>query len=813
MPTESTPIWPLTAGELAALVSGSVYGDASAQASRLCLDTRAGVRTGDLFVGLPGPRFRGSRFASQALAEGAAVAIADEPPQDDLPPRAAWVVVEDPVRALHTLAAECRRRFSGIVVAVTGSNGKTIVKDMLLAALGTTSNVWASPMSWNSQIGVPAALLQLDPTADVAVVECGISLPGEMQRLATMVDPDIGVFVNVGTAHSEHLGDSQQIAAQKALLFAGSRCRSVFVPADQAVAIEAVQRLAPHTNIERVLVDETSDAGGSPDVWRVDAALARSVSLALGGNPQRIDHALAEWVAPAMRLEMTSTPQGVLLINDAYVSDPVSAEAALRVLLRERTTGAAIAVLGGFAQLGPRRAAEHARLGARAAELGVDRLVAVGPWAHEIGDGARSAGMAAERIHEPADADEAAQILSDVVRPGDRVLLKGSRPARLEGVAEVLFDALAPTRLLIDLDAIRHNFQRIRELVGPDCGVMPVVKAFGYGVDATRLAQTLLSAGASAIAVAYPDEGLALRERGIAAPILVQNIVPAEVEKVVRAGLSAVVPDEAAVLRLEAEAKRQGRRVRVHLKVDTGMGRLGVLPEHAVTLAERIVSSDLLVLDGLMTHLAASESPPHDGFTRAQLARFDAVRSALGERGIRPRWVHAANSSAIARHPEARYTLVRAGIGLLGYADGVALLEPREALRLVTQVVACKQVPEGHTVGYGATWTAEGRPRRIAVVALGYADGYPIALSSRGWMLVHGVRCAVVGRVCMDVCMLDVTDVPREVLAGDEVVVFGPGPDEPRLAELAREAGTIAYQMLTALSPRIRRIFVGEWPT
>lgn len=812
METESRSIWPLTAASVAAIVAGRVFGAGHAEAHRLCLDTRAGVRPGDLFVGLPGARFRGSRFARQALAEGATIAIADEPPQDALPEGTAWIVVPDPLLALHALAAECRRRFAGVVVAVTGSNGKTIVKDMLLAALGTTANVWASPMSWNSQVGVPAALLQLDPAADVAVVECGISLPGEMERLAAIVDPDLGVFVNVGTAHAEHLGDSTQIARQKALLFAGARCRSVFVPHDQVGAIDALQAVAPHTHIERVVVDSAADAGAASDVWLVDATLARAAALALGGDPQRVDRALAEWAAPAMRLEMTLTPQGVLLINDAYVSDPVSAEAALRVLLRERTHGAAIAVLGGFAQLGARRAAEHARLGARAAELGVDRLVAVGPWAHEIADGARAAGMAPDRIHEPEDAGAAAQILSDVVRPGDRVLLKGSRPARLEGVAEVLFDALAPTRLLIDLDAIRQNFQRIREAVGPDCGVMPVVKAFGYGVDATRLAQTLLSAGAVAIAVAYPDEGLALRERGIAAPIVVQNIVPAAVEKVVRGGLSAVVPEWAAVERLEVEARRQGRRVRVHLKVDTGMGRLGVLPEDAVGLAERIAASDLLVLDGLMTHLAASESAAHDGFTQTQLSRFEAVRCALEERGLRPRLVHAANSSAIARHPAARYSLVRAGIGLLGYADGVGALGPREALRLVTQIVACKQIPEGHSVGYGATWTASGGPRRIAVVALGYADGYPIALSSRGWMLVHGVRCPVVGRICMDVCMLDVTDVPREVSAGDEVVVFGPGPGEPRLSELAREAGTIAYQMLTALSPRIRRIFVGEWP-
>ncbi|MCB9679645.1 MAG: alanine racemase [Alphaproteobacteria bacterium] len=784
---------PLTAADLADLVGGVLEGDGAVVGRRLVTDSRAGVREGDLFLGLRGVHFDGRAYAAAALDEGASVAVVGLETPVQAGPGKAIVRVEDGLEALRAIARACRRRLKGTVVGITGSNGKTIVKDMLTAALAQRS-VSASPMSWNSAVGVPLALVHADPDAAVVLVECGISEPGEMQQHAALVEPDLGVFVNVGDAHLEGLGSREVTAREKAKLFAG--CAAVFVPADQALARAALQGVAPE-----VPVDVPAGAG----FLAVDAALARAVASHLGVSSAEADAGLATWRPAPMRLEISTTPHGVVLVNDAYTSDPESVEGALAVLMRERSPGRAIAVLGGMAQLGSAAASGAERVGRSLVAHRVDSLIAVGPGGAVIARAARAAGM--HDVTEVSGVVDAAAALQQVVRPGDRVLLKGSRPDRLERLVAVFFDALAPAVLTVDLDAIVGNFRRIQQAVAP-ADVMPMVKAFGYGVGDVRVALALQHAGAAHFAVAYPDEGIQLRERGVVRPILVQNTVPDEAEKLVTHGLSAQVSTVAQVAVLAAEAARQRRTTRVHLKVDTGMGRAGCAPEEALGLARAVLDTEWLVLDGLMTHFSAADDPAADDFTRTQIARFEVARGALAAAGIRPRWTHASNSAGIARFPEATYDLVRTGLALFGYSDVEErrALEQHPALTLTTRVVSVKTVGPGEPVGYGRSFHTGDAPQRIAVVALGYGDGYPWSLSNRGSMRVGAHRVPVVGRVCMDVTMLDVTGVP-EVQPGDPVVVFGPGPDDPKLPELAALAGTIPYELLTRLSPRIRRVF------
>ncbi len=813
---ETRSIWPIAAADIARIVGGAVAGDAGAVAARLCLDTRAGVGAGDLFVALRGPNHDGARFAGHALAHGASVVVLEQGAAvGDPPPGRAVVVVASALAALQALAREARHRFGGTVVAITGSTGKTITKDALHRALGAAFPTWASPGSWNSQVGVAAALLDIDPHATYAIVECGVSEAGEMARLADIVAPDVGVFTNVGDTHLAGFGTRERIAFEKAALFAGPRCRAVFVPENEALALLALRAANAHVRpvtiaTGRVCVDEAcveSPRIRPDDPIACDFALAVAVAVALGVQGDAALEALASWRAPSMRLELTETPRGVTLINDSYVSDPQSADAALRVLARERAAGRTVAVLGGFAQLGAARRSAHATLGTRAATTGVDILVAVGEYADEIAGPARDAGCGT--VYTVRDVDEAGRLVADLARAGDRVLLKASRPERLERVVEALSEGLAPTRLVIDLDRVRGNLAAIATAAAP-AGVMPIVKAFGYGIDAVRLGRSLEAAGAVAFGVAYPDEGIALRDNGVRLPILVQNVVPSEVHKVVRHGLSVAVGDVAAVERLEAAAALAGTTCAVHLKVDTGMGRSGAEVRDVSTLAARIVASPHLRAEGLMTHLASAEDPAADTHTNEQLDRFDEAILLASAASFVPRWIHAANSSAVARHPRARYSLVRTGIGLLGYAERAESVGTRPALRLVTQVIACRDVPPGRGVGYGSTWVAGPGGARIATVAIGYADGLLRALSNRGSMTIHGVRVPIVGRICMDVTMLDVSGVPDDIAPGTEVVVFGHGDNEVRVDEAAALAGTISYELLTRISPRVRRIFVGE---
>ncbi len=776
---------PRSARELARWAGAELRGDPRAVGLRWVTDTRGGVRPGDVFIGLEGPHFDGNRFAAEALEQGASIVIttASIAPR----PGSAVLRVERGRRALRALGEVARSRLRGIVVAITGSNGKTLVKDLVATALGERS-VWASPMSWNSAVGVPLALIHADPDAAITLFECGVSEAGEMARHAALVQPHVGVFVNVGDAHLEGFGSRERIAAEKALLFRGAE--RVYIPADQRLALEAVEGVG--VPVVRVPTE------GS--VLEVDRQLALAVARGLGAAPDEARRALEGWRPPSMRLEISTTPRGVVLLNDAYTSDPESVVRALAALQRERTTGRAWAVLGGLAGQGDRLLPAAERVGRALVQHAVDRVVGVGPGGALIADAAERLGV--EQVWRCGDLAGAARLLAAEVRPGDRVLLKGRRPERLERLVATFFDAMAPAVLTVDLDRLVENARAIQAVVAP-AALMAVVKASAYGVAPVRVALALQHAGVAHFGVAYPDEGAELRRGGVVRPILVQNVLPAEVEKIVTHGLSAQVSHAEQIAWLAAEAARQRRSVRVHVKVDTGMGRAGCEPEEAPHLVEQVLAAEGLVWDGLMTHFAAADDPEADRFTERQIALFDEVVRMLP---ARPRWIHAANSAAIARFPRAAYTMVRSGIALWGYGLPHERLPCVPALRLTTRVVSVRRIPAHRTVGYGRTWGTGETPRRIAVVALGYADGYPWSLSNRGFMTIGGVRCPVVGRVCMDVTMLDVTAVP-DVRPGMEVVVYGKGPQEPDLVEMAERAGTLPYELLTRLSARVRRVF------
>lgn len=824
-------LFPESISKLAAYLAPVRQEGEDVEVRRVVTDSRATFAPGDLFVALQGERFDGAKFAAEAFAKGAsAVIVASESRAlvGELPPGKALLVVEDPLRALQLLAAEARRRWSGRVVAITGSNGKTTVKEMLRAVLGDSLVVSASPMSWNSQVGVALTLLALDDAAEVALIECGISEVGEMQRLAAMVQPDLGIFVNVGEAHRATLGDAETTAREKATLFARvGEAVPVLVPTAEGLATEALERVG--AKVLRVgesgEFPMTWDASGTglvvgphtiaappvPVGLRMDFELAVSCALTLGVLPPSVERGAAGWAPAPMRLEMTMTPQGIFVINDAYSADVQSFDAALRTLTAVSGEGRSIAVVGPLAQLGRAQASAHQRVGEAVARARVSTLIVVSEGAGDIADAAIAAGMRDEHVLRVADVAEAALRLSSTLRRGDRVLVKASRAERLERVLEMVFTAYGPALAWIDLTAIADNFDALRRALGPDVAVMPVVKSFGYGLDSVRLSRLFVERGAEALCVAYADEGILLRERGLSVPIVVQNALPHELDKIVLHGLSAEAVDEASVRALAQSARRLRRACAVHIKVDTGMGRSGQLPAEALQTVRAALEEEGVVIEGLMTHLASADEPGADDFTQAQIERFSRFVDEARALGAAPRWVHCANTAGAVDFPGARFNMVRSGIGLLGYASLAGASPFRPTLRLTTRVVTEKWMEGGQSVGYGATWAVpEGDRRHIAVVAIGYNDGYPRHLSNCGWMSIRGVRCPVVGRVCMDVTMLDVSALSGAVHAGDEVVVYGTLPGEPTLPEMAQLAGTISYELLTRISSRVRRIFVGE---
>lgn len=809
-----------------------VRGAPGAEVDHYEIDSRNPMREGaTMFVALRGANFDGHDFLEEVSAN-ATYALVDRVHADSEAEFEGVVAVDDTLAALQAIAAEWRRRFGGQVVGITGSNGKTIVKEMVAAIVGRDRTTYRSPGSFNSQVGVPLSVLGIRDEHLVAVIEAGISEPGEMQLLEPIIAPDIGIFTNVGEAHAAGFGDLETTAAEKSKLFARLNGPLIWNGDDEQLRhlyAESGLRFGESKDADyRIGSVEPDGEGfrfslrfptgedhefrlgvpGRHNVWNAAAAIACADTL--GVPVETIRDGLADFELSPMRMEMATTQGGVTLLNDAYSSDPVSAAAALNALVHYAAGQRTIAILGDMLDLGASTESAHSELGALVARLGIDHLVCVGPLARTAGHSAVAHGFPFSRLWEANEQDELNELLSEIVKPGDYVLFKGSRAVGLERAAQSLLESVAPARLYVDLAAIRENVQAIRRRISHDTSVMAVVKSFGYGNDSNRVALTLVRAGVDAFMVAYPDEAIPLRRRGIDVPILVSNVRGSEADKIAKYDLTALVFNTSVLEALESEAARRQSTVPVQVEVDTGMNRLGLEPDDVVEFCDRIASYPHLRFDGLMTHFAAADDPQEDEFTRGQIAAFEHVLADVRSAGHEIRVVHAANTAAAWRFPEARYDMVRIGLGLYGVHPSDEVGQETEgvqpALEFVTEIIAVRTVTDGESVSYGRTWRADG-DRRIATIAVGYNDGFPRYMSNGGEVLVRGQRCPVVGNVCMDATMVDVTEV-TDATTGDEVVLFGTRGDQTvTIEEIARRGGTINYEILTSVSPRVRRIF------
>lgn len=831
-----------TLADIARWTGGRIEsGSADDTLEAVAVDSRKLIGPATLFVALEGPRFDGHDFVDEAFKKGAKAALVHRGQAEDYEGGGALVVVENTLTALQDMAACWRRRFSIPVVGITGSNGKTIVKDMLASIIGRQSTVYRSPGSYNSQVGVPLSLLGIGDDHDVAIIEAGISQVDEMDALEEMIRPGWGIITNIGLAHAAGLGDKETTAREKKKLFRRTE-NAVVVPASEPLVGEDVF----HVKRLPVAVDDDGGRADAPvavhHVESVDegyafelrwddgecidvqihvpgrhnvanAAMAAALAAELGFDRERIGQGLAAYSHRQMRLEMHTTGADITLINDAYNADPTSVRAALSTLHNYAGDQRRIAILGDMLDLGCRAQRAHRQVGRHLARLKVDRLFCIGSLAAHIGDGARGAAMSDEAIEVVDDFSTLNRRLDETLRPGDVVLFKASRSVGLDRAARRLIESVAPTRLYIDLEAIGDNFHALRRHLGSTVDVMAVVKSFGYGNDATRISQTLVQEGVDALAVAFPDEAIPLRQRGLMLPIVVTNARAAEADKLVKYDLEPLIYTRRVANALVRQARRRDCTVGIHLAIDTGMRRAGLDPSEAADFAATLVeSSSRLRIEGVMTHFAVADMPAHDHFTTRQIDEFRRVVAELDARGIESGRVHAANTAAAWRFPEAHFDMVRVGLGLYGLhpseAVGGESAEPvRPALRLTTRVLHVHEVEKGESVGYGRTWRAPSR-RRLATLAAGYNDGFPYFLSNTGEVLVNGRRCPVVGSVCMDVTVVDITEA-GSVSVGDEAVLFGRQQQSAiHVDEWAEQGDTISYELLCNISPRVRRIFL-----
>ncbi|MGH2460986.1 MAG: alanine racemase [Chloroflexota bacterium] len=806
------------------------------------------LRPGELFLAVRTARADGHDFIADAVRRGAA-GILGERVGSETSPGVTTIAVDDVLGALRDWARFILGKHAPKVVAVVGGTGKTLAAKAIVTVLG--QGIDGAPTIFdgdnhNTLYGLPIALGKLAPSHGLAVLEFGREEPGDLLALAAIAPPTIVVVVGgldddaaneelaelasrlPPTAHLILNADDPRLARltdrARAPVLRYGRHAPADVSADRVELRPIETRLALSADGARV--DVNLPLVGDPAVS--GALAAATVATVLGYLPSEIAESLERMQPLPGRLRPLPGVAGSLLLDDSYDADAASLAAALAVL--GRWPGRKTVVLGALSAADPERAVETHRQAGREIALRARRLVTLGSGADAAALAARDAGLAATDVVMAESAEDAARVAGSNLGPDDLVLIVGGSDARLERIVERLLaepshaaDLLVrqdagwkqrvflsrerPTWVEIDLGAIGENVSRLKAIARP-AALMAVLKADAYGHGAIRAARTALLHGADYLATACLGEAIALRRQGILAPILILGFTPPwQAREIARHDLTATVYTLEPVRHLARAAQALGRGpARVQIKVDTGMGRLGLLPADVPAFVTAVRAIPEIEIEGIFTHFASADaSDPAP--TLAQIARFDAVLAEIGRDGWRPRYVHAASSAAIFRFPEARYSMVRAGIALYGLDPSGAVRCPegfRPALTFKTLVAQAKSLPAGSPISYGGTFVTA-RPSRIAVLPVGYGDGF--RRSPHNWreVIVRGRRAPIVGVVCMDMCMIDVTDVPG-VRVGDEVVLIGrQGAEEITAAEVARALGTIPYEVVTQILARVPR--------
>ena len=765
---------------------------------------------GTLFFAIPTKRNSGTRYVDDLYRAGVRQFVVPDGSDFDHPDADIWQV-SDVITALQQVAAAHRRQFDIPVVGITGSNGKTVVKDWLVQLLSPDRRVVASPKSYNSQIGVPLSVWQMSGEHEIALFEAGISQPGEMEALRQVIQPTIGILTNIGSAHDENFASREQKLQEKMKLFSG--CSVVIsatgcVPAAGNVPLQLRSATANDTSSTLSLRYHDTDFDVTiPFTDRAsqeNALVCIALMLHLDYAPAVIADRCARLAPVEMRMELGEGAGNSLLINDSYSLDLNSLTIALDYLAHQQHHFRRTLIMSDIPQAGLDDRSLYGQVARLLTQRGVGRFIGIGP--------------AVSRCADLFSNIESSFYLStdDFMRRHDRnsfhnetILLKGARSFGFERIAKVLQRKSHETVMEVNLDALVHNLNYYRSQLRPATRLMAMVKASSYGAGTVEVASTLQFNHIDYLTVAYVDEGVELRRNGITLPVMVMNPEPAGFDDIVRYRLepdiySFRILDLFAGRVAELNATTNPRRedaFPIHIEFDTGMHRLGFIGTDVDALLRRLDElGGVLKVQSVFSHLACSEDPAMDDFTRRQIARLREWSALLP--GIK----HILNSSGISRFPEAQMDMVRLGIGLYGVAPEPDVQHQlRQVSRLVTRISQIKDIPAGDTVGYNCRWQAS-RPSRIAILTIGYADGLHRGLGlGNGRVAIGGHEAPIIGSICMDMCFVDVTDLPcRE---GDRAVIFGEGD---LLQRNAAAAGTIPYELLTAVSPRVKRVYYHE---
>ena len=806
------------------LIGARRIGETDAQIGWLLTDSRSLCFPEEtLFFALRSARNDGHRYIADLYRRGVRNFVVEAKGYDDFLPGANFLIVPSPLAALQRLAERHRDEFDVPIIGITGSNGKTMVKEWLYQLLLPSQKIVRSPRSYNSQIGVPLSVWLLNEQTEVGIFEAGISQPGEMFALRDIIQPTIGVFTSLGTAHQENFRSMEEKCMEKlelmhdteAMVYCSdndtvSRCirrmqykgeKIAWSQCDEQAAlfVKSTTSLPHSTRITYIWKDEENcfEIPFIDEASVEDVITCAAVALYMGLTPAQLADRMPRLEPVAMRLEVKEGQRGCVLINDSYNSDVNSLDIALDFMNRREAAKKTL-ILSDIFQTGTSPEALYAQVSDLAVKRGIDKFIGIGS---ELAAQADKIQIADKLFFADVPhflSSEAFATLRD-----ELILLKGSRSFGFDQITEQLEQKVHETILEVNLNSVVENLNYYRSFLKSETKMVCMIKADAYGAGAVEIAKTLQDQRVDYLAVAVADEGVTLRKAGITANIMIMNPEMTAFKTMFDYELEPEVYSFRLMEALIKAARKEGiTGWPVHIKFDTGMHRLGFDPvEDIDELIDHLVHQQAIIPCSVFSHFVGSDSDGFDDFSARQFALFEEgsrkLQSAFPHHILR----HMDNSAGIEHFPERQMDMCRLGIGLYG-------VDPRDnrilhtVSTLKTTILQLRHVPKGETVGYSRKGKIE-RNSVIAAIPIGYADGLNRHLGNRhGYCLVNGQKAEYVGNICMDVAMIDVTDIPCK--EGDQVEIFG---EHLPVTQLSDELDTIPYEVLTGVSNRVKRVY------
>ena len=810
------------------LIGARRYGNSEGQVSWLLTDSRSLCFPEEtLFFSLKTQRNDGHRYIQDLYNRGVRQFVVEQVPEhyDNLYPDANFLRVPHTLAALQRLAERHRDEFDLPIVGITGSNGKTMVKEWLYQLLLPSQRIVRSPRSYNSQIGVPLSVWLLNEQTEVGIFEAGISQPGEMMALRDIIQPTIGVLTTLGAAHQENFRSMEEKCMEKlelmhdteAMVYCSdndivSRCirrmsykgeKISWSTCDEQASLFVKSTKPSKNHLSTTITYIWKEEENTFEIPFIDEAsiensiTCAAVALKLGLTPGELADRMPKLEPVAMRLEVKEGQRGCILINDSYNSDINSLDIALDFMSRREGKNRTL-ILSDIFQTGVSASELYAQVSDLATKRGITKFIGIGP---ELTAQADKIQIADKQFF--ADVNHFLSSDAFAALRDELILLKGARPFGFDLITEQLEQKVHETILEVNLNAVVENLNYYRSFMKPETKMVCMIKADAYGAGAVEIAKTLQDHRVDYLAVAVADEGVTLRKAGITANIMIMNPEMTAFKTMFDYDLEPEVYSFRLLDALIKAARKEGiTGWPVHIKLDTGMHRLGFDPEQDMDeLIDRLTHQQAVIPRSVFSHFVGSDSDDFDNFSTLQFKRFEIGSKKLQDAFSHKILRHMDNSAGIEHFPDRQMDMCRLGLGLYG-------VDPRDnrilhtVSTLKTTILQMRQVPKTDTVGYSRKGKLT-RDSVIAAIPIGYADGLNRHLGNRNcYCLVNGQKAEYVGNICMDVALIDVTDIP--CVEGDQVEIFGENLPVTVLSDVLQ---TIPYEVLTGISNRVKRVY------